>query len=73
MTYKNKIIYNGDVLIDISSDTVTVDDVSYGITFHLKNGEPATGTLANGDSLSYGVEPLVGYAIVGQNALCKEE
>ena len=73
MTYKNKIIYNGDVLIDISSDTVTVDDVSYGITFHLKNGEPATGTLANGDNLSYGSAPYVGTAKVGQSALCEEE
>lgn len=73
MTYKNKIIYNGDVLIDISSDTVTVDDVSYGITFHLKNGEPATGTLANGDSLSYGEAPTIGRAMVGACALCEEE
>ena len=28
---------------------------------------------ADGDSMSYGAEPLVGYAIVGQSALCEEE
>ena len=27
----------------------------------------------DGDSMSFGVEPLVGVAIVGQNALCEEE
>ena len=27
----------------------------------------------DGDSMSFGAEPLVGYAIVGQNALCEEE
>lgn len=27
----------------------------------------------DGDSMSFGAEPLVGYAIVGQSALCEEE
>lgn len=28
---------------------------------------------ADGDNMSFGAEPLVGYARVGQSALCEEE
>ena len=72
--YTNKVqLADGTTILDISSDTVTAADVSVGVTFHLKSGEQGTGTLANGDSLSYGAAPLVGSAIVGQSALCEEE
>jgi len=40
----NKVIYDGDVLIDLSSDTVTASDVINSKTFHLKDGTVATGT-----------------------------
>lgn len=36
---KNKIIYGGDVLIDLTADTVTADKVLEGYTFHDKAGE----------------------------------
>lgn len=41
---KNKIIYGGQVLIDLTGDTVTANDVLDGVTFHLPSGEIATGT-----------------------------
>ena len=72
--YVNKVqLADGTTILDISSDTVTAADVSVGVTFHLGSGATGVGTLANGDSLSYGAEPLVGVAKVGQSALCEEE
>ena len=72
--YVNKVqLADGTTLIDISSDTVTASDVSVGVTFHLKSGATGTGTLANGDTATYGIEPFVDSAIVGKNALCRGE
>ena len=42
--YKNKIIFGGNVLMDISADTVTADKLAYGVTAHDKSGAPITGT-----------------------------
>lgn len=42
--YKNKIIYGGDVLIDLTQDDVTAADVTSGKKFHLPSGATATGT-----------------------------
>lgn len=42
--YKNKIIYGGDVLIDLTADTLTAADLAYGKTAHDKSGAPITGT-----------------------------
>ena len=42
--YKNKIIYGGETLIDLTQDDVTVADVASGKKFHLPSGAPATGT-----------------------------
>lgn len=42
--YKNKIIYGGDVLIDLTSDTITPEDLASGKTAHDKSGAPITGT-----------------------------
>lgn len=42
--YKNKIIYGGSVLIDLTQDTVTAADVQRGVTFHLPSGATGTGT-----------------------------
>ena len=41
---RNKVIYGGEVLIDLTADTVTVADVQEGVTFHLPSGEIGTGT-----------------------------
>lgn len=40
----SKIIFGGDVLIDLTSDTVTADKVQSGVTFHDKKGDAVTGT-----------------------------
>ena len=42
--HKNKVIYGGTVLIDLTSDTVTADKLAEGITAHDKSGEIITGT-----------------------------
>lgn len=42
--YKNKVIYDGTTLIDLTGDNVTAADVTTGKTFHLPSGEPSTGT-----------------------------
>lgn len=41
---KSKIIYAGQVLIDLTGDTVTADKLLSGFTAHGADGEPVTGT-----------------------------
>lgn len=41
---RNKVIYGGEVLIDLTGDTVTAADVQSGVRFHLPSGEIGTGT-----------------------------
>lgn len=40
----NKVIYGGNTLIDLTSDTITAADVLKNVTFHLPSGATATGT-----------------------------
>lgn len=40
----NKVIYGGNTLIDLTSDTVTAADVLKDVTFHLPSGAVGTGT-----------------------------
>ena len=40
----NKIIYDGNTLIDLSGDSVTPENVDAGVTFHGPDGEPQVGT-----------------------------
>ena len=42
--YKSKVIYDGNVLIDLTSDTITAADLASGKTAHDKSGAPITGT-----------------------------
>lgn len=42
----NKVIYGGQTLIDLTSDTVTASDVLKNVTFHLPSGATGTGTCA---------------------------
>jgi len=42
--YRNKVIYGGDVLIDLTGDTITAADLASGKTAHDKSGAPITGT-----------------------------
>lgn len=41
---KNKIIYDGNVLIDLTNDSVTADKLAQGITAHDRSGVVITGT-----------------------------
>ena len=39
----NKVIYAGNTLIDLTGDTITANDLAYGITAHDKSGASITG------------------------------
>ena len=67
-TYKNKVVYNGVTLIDLTADTAVALDVAAGKYFHLASGERVQGALIDGDNLAYGA-PIVGTAIVGSAVL----
>ena len=41
---KNKIIYGGKVLLDLTGDTVKASDLNAGITAHDKSGAVITGS-----------------------------
>lgn len=41
---KSKIIYGGEVLIDLTADTVAADTLLSGVTAHGKDGEPIEGS-----------------------------
>lgn len=60
----NKVVYDGTTLIDLTNDTVTVSDVVSGITFHLRDGTVASGSITNGNNSEYGLTdntlPIVG-------------
>lgn len=45
--YKNKVVYDGNVLIDLTSDTVTADNVIEGYTFHGPDGSIVEGALTH--------------------------
>lgn len=47
----SKIIYGGNVLIDLTGDTVAADKLLAGITAHGKDGEEITGSGAPDASL----------------------
>lgn len=42
--YVNKVIYDGDVLIDLTADTAVAAKVLSGFTFHAASGAPTTGS-----------------------------
>ena len=46
----NKVVYDGNTLIDLTGDTVTAADVASGVTFHLPDGTQGTGTASGGGS-----------------------
>lgn len=63
-SYNSKVIFNGEVLIDLTADTVTADKLLKGITAHGKDGAPVTGTCdwdaATGDATATAAEILSG-------------
>lgn len=63
-SYNSKVIFNGDVLMDLTADTVTAASLLKGITAHGKDGAPITGTCdwdaATGDATAAAAEILTG-------------
>ena len=48
---KNKIIYGGKVLLDLTNDTVSSDTLGFGITAHDRSGRIITGNLVPTDKV----------------------
>ena len=46
----NKVVYDGDTLVDLTSDTVTPETLSEGVTAHNAAGEQIVGTMTGGGS-----------------------
>lgn len=47
----NKVIYNGNSLIDLTEDTVTPETLAEGVTAHDKSGAVIIGTMRSGEDL----------------------
>ena len=56
----NKVVCNGETLMDITSSTVTEDSLVYGVTAYDARGEKITGTLAadSGDHSKWVADPV---------------
>ena len=63
----NKLIYNGSVLIDLTSDTVTAADLASGVTAHDKSGAVITGT-STFDSDTTDANAVAAEILVGKTA-----
>ena len=44
----NKVVYKGDILIDLTTDTVSPETLAVGATAHDKSGELIVGTFEGG-------------------------
>ena len=67
---KNKIIYGGNVLIDLTADTVTADKLLSGITAHDKSGEIIEGTCTY-DSDTQDATVAVAEMLIGKTAYAR--
>ncbi len=66
----NKIIYGGNVLLDLTADTVTADKLEKGITAHDKTGAIITGTNTK-DSDTSDATASVSEILVGKTAYAR--
>lgn len=57
--YVNKVVYDNNVLIDLTSDTVAASSVLSGATFHLPDGSSTTGTMTNNGTITGTINGLV--------------
>ena len=64
---KNKIIFGGETLIDLTSDTITAADLAKDVTAHDKSGAVITGTNTN-DSDTTDATATAGDILSGQTA-----
>lgn len=51
--YVNKVVVNGETLIDISEDTVTAAVLLEGTTAHGADGMPISGAIPNGEEIDF--------------------
>lgn len=51
-TYINKVVYNNNTLIDLTSDTVTASTLMQGYTAHDASGSTITGTATTVDEFN---------------------
>lgn len=66
----NKVVYGGDVLIDLTADTVTPDKLKKGITAHDKSGAVITGTNTE-DSDTQDATAAVAEILLGKTAYAR--
>ena len=65
----NKVEYNGQTLIDLTSDTVTPETLAKGATAHNMAGEQITGTMENnGGSVENQLDDILGGTITEINS-----
>lgn len=67
----NKVIYNGDTLMDVSGDTVSADKLAKGITAHDKSGVQITGTSTK-DSDTSDATAAVAEILAGKTAYVRK-
>lgn len=63
----NKVIYGGNTLIDLTSDTITADQLKSGVTAHDKSGAVITGTCTH-DSDTSDATAAVAEILTGKTA-----
>ena len=49
----NKVIFGNNTIIDLTSDTITAEDLKVGVTAHNKDGTIITGTAFSGYPSTY--------------------
>jgi hypothetical protein len=67
MSKISKVVYGGDVLIDLTSDTVSADKLAYGYTAHGADGELITGSSTK-DSDTSGDDATAAEILSGKTA-----
>lgn len=65
--YVNKVVYDGDTLIDLTSDTAVATDVLTGKYFHLASGQRVAGTCTK-DSNTTDANATAGEILSGKTA-----
>lgn len=54
----NKVIYNGNILIDLTADTIVADKLLNGYNAHGSNGESIMGTMQNNGAIAETMDGL---------------